>query len=213
MTGKGPEDGEATPREGGWDARGDRPRTERRRDAQFGRSGRPRMTNLAEAAVVARRAAAEAEVGMSQETLSAIVDGTVARGDVLSVAELAGVMAAKRTSELIPLVHATPLTELVVTATPERAAGGVRIKAETAATAAAGVEMEALTAATVAALTLYDMIRDTDPAAEIRGVRLLSSTAAAAEWTRPAGAPGRSGWSGGPRAPRATRMAGRRGQR
>ena len=213
MTGKGSEDGEAMARDGGpqWESRPDRPRPERRRETQFGRAGRPRMTNLAGSSVVARRAVAEAEVGISQEMLSAIVDGTVARGDVLSVAELAGVKAAKRTSELIPLVHATPLTELIVTATPERASGGVRIKAETAATAAAGVEMEALTAAAVAALALYDMIRDTDPSAEIRGVRLLSSSAANAEWTRPAGGP-RSGGAGG-HAPRAARMAGRRGQR
>ncbi len=109
------------------------PRSERRRSTQFGRSSRPRMSSLSEAATVARRAIAEAEVAVSQETLSAIVDGTVPRGEVLSVAELAGVMAAKRTPELIPLVHATPLTELLVVATPDRAAGAVRIKAETAA--------------------------------------------------------------------------------
>ena len=169
------------------------------------------MANLADEAVVARRAVAEAEVGVSQEMLSAIVDGTVPRGDVLSVAELAGVMAGKRAFELIPLVHATPLTELFVAATPDRAAGAVRIKAETAATAAAGVEMEALTAAAVAAITLYDMIRDADPDAEIRGVRLLSSGAAApasgggaaSEWHRSAERRVPS------RFPRTQRMAGR----
>jgi len=189
------------------DGRSEEPRSERRRGGQFGRAGRPRMSSLGDAAVVVRRATAEAEVAVSQETLSAIVDGTVSRGDALSVAELAGVMAAKRTSDFIPLVHATPLTELVVTATPDRAFGGVRIKAETAATAAAGVEMEALTAAAVAALALYDMIRDTDPSAEVRGVKLLSSSAAnAPEWTRGSATPH------GDR-PRGARMAGRRGPR
>jgi cyclic pyranopterin phosphate synthase len=178
------------------------------------------MTSLSESANVIRRAVAEAEVGVSQETLSAIVDGTVARGDVLSVAELAGVMAAKRAAELIPLAHSTPLTELLVVATPDRGAGAVRIKAETGAKAAAGVEMEALTAAAVAALTLYDMIRDTDPAAEVRGIRLLSSTSEdGSAWDRPLGRPHGSGAArsqGGPGTghggkPRGARMAGRTG--
>jgi cyclic pyranopterin phosphate synthase len=163
------------------------------------------MASLADERMTLRQAVAEAEVAVSQETLSAIVDGTVPRGEVLSVAELAGVMAAKRTADLIPLVHATPLTDLLVVATPDRAAGAVRIKAETAATAAAGVEMEALTAAAVAALTLYDMIRDVDPGAEVRSVRLLSSSGGdVSEWTRAAGGPH------GER-PRAARMAGRTG--
>jgi len=187
-------------------ARGaEEPRSERRRAGQFGRSGRPRMSSLSGASNVVRRASAESEVAVSQQTLSAIVDGTVPRGDVLSVAELAGVMAAKRAAELIPLVHATPLTELLVVATPDRAAGAVRIKAETSATAAAGVEMEAMTAAAVAALTLYDMIRDVDPDAEVRAVRLLSSSAEdAPEWRRPV-----STYRG--ERPRAARAAGRAG--
>ena len=201
--GSGPEN-----RDGGREVRPDEPRFERRRGGQFGRIGRPRMTSLSDTAVVNRRAVAEAEVAVSQEMLSAIVDGSVARGDVLSVAELAGVMAAKRTPDLIPLVHATPLTELIVTATPDRAAGGVRIKAETAATAGAGVEMEAITAAAIAAITLYDMVRDTDPTAEIRGVRLVSSSAANEEWTRPAGPPAFHGDR-----PRGARIAGRKGPR
>jgi cyclic pyranopterin phosphate synthase len=187
---------------------------DRRRAAQLGRSGRPRMVPLSDGASTPRRAVAEAEVGVSQETLSAIVDGTVPRGDVLSVAELAGVLAAKRTAELIPLVHSTPLSELLVVATPERASGVVRIKAETAATAAAGVEMEALTAAAVAALTLYDMVRDVDPAAEILGVRLVSAVAGDGPgWSRATGpadvARGYGRGSGRTEKPRAGRMAGR----
>jgi cyclic pyranopterin phosphate synthase len=171
------------------------------------------MAPIAGAAAVPHRAIAEAEVAVAQETLSAIVDGTVPRGDVLGVAELAGVLAAKRTAELVPLVHSTPLNELLVVATPERATGVVRIRAETGAIAATGVEMEALTAASVAALTLYDMVRDVDPAAEIRGVRLLSAGAEdGPEWSRDAGPSAARGAGRGPGRsdkPRAGRMAGR----
>jgi cyclic pyranopterin monophosphate synthase len=131
-------------------------------------------------------AVAEAEVEMSQETLSAIVDGTVAKGDVLSVAELAGVVAGKRAADLIPLVHQAQLTQLVVNASPDRAAGAVRIRAETAAFGPSGVEMEAITAASVAALTVYDMIRDLEPGATVRAVRLISSSDGIQdEWRRP----------------------------
>jgi cyclic pyranopterin phosphate synthase len=151
-------------------------RSERRRGAQVGRAGRPRMAELTGRPSVPRRAVAEAEVSVSHATLSAIVDGTTPRGDVLGVAELAGVMAAKRTAELIPLSHAVALTELLVRATPERATGLVRVRAETAAVGPSGVEMEALTAAAVAALTLYDMIRDIDRSAYVGSVRLVSAT-------------------------------------
>jgi cyclic pyranopterin phosphate synthase len=120
------------------------------------------------------RAVAEAEVAVSQETLSAVVDGVGPRGDVLTVAELAGVMAAKRTGELIPLSHVVPLTDLLVRAVPDRSAGAIRITAETGALGQGGVEMEALTAAAVAALTLYDMVRETDPGALVRAIKLVS---------------------------------------
>jgi cyclic pyranopterin phosphate synthase len=131
-------------------------------------------------------AVAEADVEMSQETLSAIVDGTVAKGDVLSVAELAGVVAGKRAADLIPLVHQTPLTQLLVSATPDRAAGAVKVRAETAAYGPNGVEMAAMTAASVAALTVYDMIRHMEPGALVRSVRLIStSDGIEDEWRRP----------------------------
>ena len=112
------------------------------------------MAEVTDVPAIARRAVAEAEVGMTQETLSAIVDGTAPKGDVLSVAELAGVMAGKRTFELIPLAHVAALSQLVVNAVPERAASAVRIRVETAAVGSTGVEMEALSAAAVAALTV-----------------------------------------------------------
>ena len=144
------------------------------------------MAETTDRPIIARRALAEAEVQMEQETISAIVDGSLAKGDVLSVAELAGVIGGKRTAELIPLAHAAGLTRLVVSAAPDRAAGAVRIRTETAAVGQAGVEMEALTAAAIAALTVYDMVRDIDPGAAIRSVRLVSSSGGEVEeWRRP----------------------------
>jgi len=134
------------------------------------------MAEVTNRPATARRAAAEAEVGVSQETLSAIIDGTIAKGDVLSVAELAGVFAGKRTPDLIPLVHPAGLTHLVVSAAPDRAASAIKVRAETATTGPSGVEMEALTAAAVAALTVYDMIREMEPGAVVRSVRLVSSS-------------------------------------
>ena len=115
------------------------------------------MVDVSEKPASARRAVAEAFVTLEQETLTAIIDGQMTKGDVLTVAEMAGVMAAKRTAELIPLCHPIALTDLVVEITPERAAGGVRVRATAATVGPTGVEMEAMTAASVAALTVYDM--------------------------------------------------------
>jgi cyclic pyranopterin phosphate synthase len=181
-------------------------RAGRRRTGQVDRVGRPRMTDVTEQPLIARRAVAEAEVAVSHETLSAIVDGTNPKGDVLSVAELAGVMAGKRTSDLIPLSHPVALTDLLVRAVPDRAAGVVRIRVETAAIGASDVEMEALTAAAVAALTVYDMVRDGDPSAAVRGIKVLSRSAGEGDaWQRsPETSPGQN-----PRVPRGARVAGR----
>ncbi len=162
------------------------------------------MTELTGRPSAPHRAVAEAEVTVSHATLSAIVDGTTPRGDVLGVSELAGVMAAKRTAELIPLSHAVALTELLVRATPERATGLVRVRAETAAVGPSGVEMQALTAAAIAALTLYDMIRDVDRSAFVGSVRLVSATdGLEGAWRREATSPGHS------RTPAGARGAGR----
>jgi cyclic pyranopterin phosphate synthase len=166
------------------------------------------MVDVSQKAATARRAIAEAFVVMSPETLSLVIDGGAAKGDVLTVTELAGVLGGKRTSELIPLCHPIPLTDLAVTATPDRAAGGLRIRAEAATTAQTGVEMEALTAASVAALTAYDMVKGMDRAAEIRSVRLLSKTGGkSGDWHRPA----EVGAEGGVPRPPARRSAGRIG--
>jgi cyclic pyranopterin monophosphate synthase len=162
------------------------PRTERRRLTHVDRSGRPRMVDVSAKPATARRAVAEAFIALSPETLSLVIDGRAAKGDVLSVAELAGVMGGKRTSELIPLCHPIALTDLLVTVTPERAAGGLRIRAEAATIGPTGVEMEALTAATVAALTVYDMVKGVERGVEIRSVHLVSKSGGqSGEWRRP----------------------------
>jgi cyclic pyranopterin phosphate synthase len=164
----------------------DAPRADRRRLTHIDRSGRPRMVDVSDKPVTARRAVAEALVAVSPETLSLVIDGGGPKGDVLGVAELAGVMGAKRTSELIPLCHPLALTDLVVAVTPDRAGGVLRVRAEAATTGPTGVEMEALTAASVAALTIYDMVKGVERGVEIRAVRLVSKTGGkSGEWQRP----------------------------
>src|SRR5690242_2015312 len=162
------------------------PRAERRRLTHLDRSGRPRMVDVSDKPVTARRAVAEAAVAVSPETMSLVIDGGGPKGDVLGVAELAGVMGGKRTSELIPLCHPLPLTDLVVAVTPDRAAGVLRVRAEAATTAQTGVEMEAMTAASVAALTIYDMVKGVERGVEIQGVRLVLKTGGkSGTWERP----------------------------
>jgi cyclic pyranopterin phosphate synthase len=163
------------------------PRFERRRLTHVDRTGRPRMVDVSDKPATARRAVAEALVSVSPETMSMVIDGGGAKGDVLGVAELAGVMGGKRTSDLIPLCHPLALTDLVVAITPDRAAGVLRVRAEAATTGPTGVEMEALTAASVAALTIYDMVKGVERGVEIRGVRLISKSGGkSGEWHRPA---------------------------
>ena len=155
------------------------------------RAGRPRMVDVSDKPVTARRAVAEAHVAVSPETMSLVIDGGGSKGDVLGVAELAGVMGGKRTSELIPLCHPLPLTDLVRwrsrrTGRPACSA----IRAEAATTGQTGVEMEAMTAASVAALTVYDMVKGVERGVEIRGVRLVSKTGGkSGDWVAPRPAP------------------------
>lgn len=149
------------------------------------------MVDVSHKAATARRAVAEAFVTMSPETLSLVIDGGAAKGDVLTVTELAGVLGGKRTSELIPLCHPLALTDLQVSITPDRAAGVLRIRAEAATTGQTGVEMEAMTAASVAALTVYDMVKGVERGVEIGAVRLLAKSGGkSGDWTRtPSDAP------------------------
>jgi len=137
--------------------------------------GAPRMVDVGSKPVTARRAVAEASVRMRPDVLASLVDAGGPKGDAFVTARLAGVVAAKRTAELIPLCHPLPLDRVDVEITPE-ADGVVAIRAEVAATARTGVEMEALTAASVAALTLYDMAKALQRDIVIESVRLLEKS-------------------------------------
>ena len=145
--------------------------------------GRARMVDVANKDVTHRRAVAEAFIAMKPETLAMIVEGRAPKGDVIAVARVAGIMAAKRTSDLIPLCHPLPLTHAAVDF--ESVQGGIRITAVAETDGKTGVEMEALTAAGVAALTLYDMCKAVDRGMEIGQLRLLSKSGGASGlWTR-----------------------------
>jgi cyclic pyranopterin phosphate synthase len=138
--------------------------------------GEPRMVDVGSKPVTARRAVAEAIVRMRPEVLATLVDAGGPKGDAFVTARLAGIGAAKRTAELIPLCHPLPLDSVDVELTPDAVAGTVAIRAEVAATARTGVEMEALTAASVAALTLYDMAKALQRDIVIESVRLLEKS-------------------------------------
>lgn len=135
--------------------------------------GEARMVDVTEKAVTEREARAEARICMSEETLRMITEGEHPKGDVLAVARIAGIMAAKRTHDLIPLCHALNLTSVKVELTPGHDGASVHILTRCKLSGQTGVEMEALTAASVAALTLYDMCKAVDKGMEISGVRLL----------------------------------------
>lgn len=136
-------------------------------------AGRARMVDVGAKSPTARRAVAEGAVRMSAEAFAAVRDQAVAKGDVLPVSELAGMMAAKRTADLIPLCHPLALDHVAVTAELDETLPGVRIVAETRAVARTGVEMEALMAVAVACLTVYDMVKAADRGAEVLSVRLV----------------------------------------
>ena len=123
-----------------------------------------------------RRAVAEAVVSMSEETLRAVERGEAPKGDVLGIARIAGIQAAKRTADLIPLCHPLPLTFVDVQASIEPGLNWVRLVAEARTFARTGVEMEAMTAASVAALTVYDMVKGIEQDVQIGGVHLISKS-------------------------------------
>lgn len=135
--------------------------------------GRAAMVDVSDKAVTAREASAEACVRLQPETLKLIMAGGHKKGDVLAVARIAGIQAAKRTHELIPLCHPLLLTSIKVELTPNEAECCVDIVATCRVSGQTGVEMEALTAASVAALTIYDMCKAVDRGMEIEGVRLV----------------------------------------
>jgi cyclic pyranopterin phosphate synthase len=149
--------------------------------------GRARMVDVGGKQTTARRALARAVVRMSPATAAAVRDGDAPKGDVLGPARIAGIQAAKRTWELIPLCHQLPLSFADVVAVVDADAGTVTLTAEARTTAQTGVEMEALTAASVAALTVYDMVKAIEKGVEIASVALLEKSGGrSGEWRRDA---------------------------
>jgi len=143
-----------------------------KRLSHIDRTGRARMVDVSTKRDAKREAVARGTISMQPETLALIQSGGVAKGDVLAVARLAGIMAAKRTHELIPLCHPLLLTDIDVAIAPDKRAGALRIEAVVRTTGKTGVEMEALTAVTIAALTVYDMCKAVDRGMRIEDVRL-----------------------------------------
>lgn len=142
----------------------------------IGATGEVRMVDVGEKDATHREALAEGSVRMQADTLAMILSGNARKGDVLSVARIAGIMAAKRTSELIPLCHPLALTKVEVSIEPDEALPGLKVRALARVTGQTGVEMEALTAASVACLTIYDMAKAVDRGMEIVRVRLLTKS-------------------------------------
>ncbi len=136
--------------------------------------GAARMVDVGDKPDTDRRAIARGLLRVSPETIALVRDGKTKKGDVIAAARIAGIMAAKRTSELIPLAHPLPITHASVDVTIE--ATGIAIEATVATTAQTGVEMEALTAVTIAGLTLYDMLKAVERGARLTDVRLVAKS-------------------------------------
>jgi cyclic pyranopterin monophosphate synthase len=131
------------------------------------------MVDVSEKVTTERLAAAEGRVVMTAKTLDVVLAGNAKKGDVLGAARLAGIMAAKRTHELIPLCHPLPVSNITVDIAPEPELPGLAVRARVKATGRTGVEMEALTAVAVACLTIYDMVKALERGMRIEGIRLL----------------------------------------
>ena len=163
-----------------------RPRAAAPRLTHVDRSGRARMVDVGEKPVTQRVAVARGTVRMLPATAAKIVANVIAKGDVLATARLAGVMAAKRTGELIPLCHPLPLDFVDVRLDVDAKRGTVAIEAEARVTAKTGIEMEALTAVGVAALTIYDMCKAVDRGMTIENVCLVKKSGGrSGDWVRP----------------------------
>ncbi|HBR26053.1 MAG TPA: cyclic pyranopterin monophosphate synthase MoaC [Rhizobiales bacterium] len=138
--------------------------------------GEAHMVDVSAKEVTSRTAIAEGFVAMAPTTLDLILAGKAPKGDVLATARIAGIMAAKRTAELIPLCHSLPLTGVTVEFEPSRDPCGLRVEATAKVDAKTGVEMEALTAVSIACLTLYDMVKAVDRAMSFSAIRLVEKT-------------------------------------
>ncbi len=139
----------------------------------FDDAGQAHMVDVSQKAETARTAVARGAVRMSRETYEIMAAGSAKKGDVLGVARLAGIMGAKKCSELIPLCHPLPITKVSLDLSPDPDLPGVVIEATVKTTGKTGVEMEALTAVTTAALTVYDMLKAVEKGMEIRDIRLV----------------------------------------
>ena len=147
--------------------------------------GRARMVDVGDKAETERIARAEGTISMNEEALAAIELNSIAKGDAMSTARIAGIMAAKQTSSLIPLCHNIALTDVGVDIEIDRSLPGLRVRSWAASRGRTGVEMEALTAATVALLTLYDMGKSVDRGMVISGVRLTAKSGGkSGDWSR-----------------------------
>ena len=143
------------------------------------------MVDVGAKPVTEREAVAEGVIRMQPETLARILEGGHKKGDVLAVARVAGIMAAKKTAELIPLCHPIPVTAIEIEFLPREQESAVHCRATVRTVAATGVEMEALVAVEIALLTIYDMCKAVDRGMEITGIRLLSKTGGGSgDWTR-----------------------------
>jgi cyclic pyranopterin phosphate synthase len=138
--------------------------------------GEARMVDVSAKPATERTAVAEGRVVMSKATLELIVSGNAKKGDVLGTARIAGIMAAKRTHELIPLCHPLALSQVEVDVTPDAKLPGVNVRARVKVSGKTGVEMEALTAVSVACLTIYDMVKAVERGMRIEGIRLVEKS-------------------------------------
>ena len=150
------------------------------------KAGRARMVDVSGKAETARAAVAEGALICAAATLQAVREGATPKGAVVSTAEIAGIMAAKRTPELIPMCHPLPISKAAVSIEPDDALPGFRVTAEVKTVSNTGVEMEALTAVSVACLTLYDMLKAIDRTMRITEVRVRSKSGGkSGDWTAP----------------------------
>ena len=140
--------------------------------SHFDKDGQAHMVDVSEKAVTDRIAVAEGAVRMRPETLDYVLKGTAKKGDVLGIARIAGIMAAKKTADLIPLCHPLPITKVTLDLTPDADLSGVRISATVKTSGQTGVEMEALTAVSVAGLTVYDMLKAVEKSMVIEAIRV-----------------------------------------
>jgi cyclic pyranopterin phosphate synthase len=144
--------------------------------SHLAKSGEARMVDVSGKAVTARVAVAEGRVVMTAATLDLVLAGNAKKGDVLGAARIAGIMAGKRTHELIPLCHPLPVSKIAVDIEPDRKLPGLVVRATAHVTGQTGVEMEALTAVSVACLTIYDMVKAVERGMRIEGIRLIEKS-------------------------------------